>query len=246
VQISTCVHQDNPKVLETFLEGLAWQDRTGIDVSYAFVLHNPLGYEEEMMRRILGDVYTEVLTTESGPAKRGRFTHFWGDNTVSIVASAKNRLIEKAKADGVDYIFFCDSDQVLQPQTLQRLISLNEDIVGEIMWTKWRLNEGERPNAWDFNEYEFRHGKEEVLRSPGVYDVGFIGGCLLVSQKVLQAGVNYSPIPNLTYWGEDRHFGVRAAVHGFQMKIDTTLPLYHIYRDDDLDGLGAWKNSVSL
>lgn len=245
MQFSACIHQDNQAVLQSFLEGLAWQDRAGVEVSYAFVLHNPVGYEEEMIRKILGaDVYTETIETPGGPARRGRFTHFWGENTVAVVSKAKNLLIQRAIAHDVDYIFFCDSDQVLQPGTLKRLLSLHVDIVGEILWTKWRLNENERPNAWDFNEYEFRADKERELREPGVYDVGFVGGCVMMSKAAMLAGVDYRLIPNLTYWGEDRHFGIRAAVHGFQMKVDTTLPAYHIYRDDDLAGLEEWKRSA--
>jgi ABC-type sugar transport system permease subunit len=34
---------------------------------------------------------------------------------------------------------------------------------------------------WDFNEYEFRADKERELREPGVYDVGFVGGCVMMS-----------------------------------------------------------------
>lgn len=52
------------------------------------------------------------------------------------------------------------------------------------------------------------------LREPGVYEVGGLGACTLISQNALQQEVNFSKIPNLTFGGEDRHFCIRAAAMG--------------------------------
>ena len=61
------------------------------------------------------------------------------------------------------------------------------------------------------------------------------GACTLVKRKVLEAGVNYSHIPNIrdALFGEDRHFCVRAAVHGFELWVDTHVPATHLYTETE-------------
>lgn len=69
-----------------------------------------------------------------------------------------------------------------------------------------------------------------VYREKGIFKVGGVGGCNLISRKVIEAGVNYNPIYNLSFsnW-EDRAFCIRAAVLGFQIYIDTYYPAIHLY-----------------
>jgi SRSO17 transposase len=63
----------------------------------------------------------------------------------------------------------------------------------------------------------------------------------LISRTALEAGVNFSRISNLSFWGEDRHFCIRAAALGLQLFVDTHYPAYHIYRDSDLEGVKSFK-----
>ena len=74
------------------------------------------------------------------------------------------------------------------------------------------------------------------MNTPGVYGVGGLGACTLIKRNVLEAGVNFSKISNLSFWGEDRHFCIRAIVLGFPLHVDTHLPAYHIYRSSDIEG----------
>ena len=48
--------------------------------------------------------------------------------------------------------------------------------------------------------------------------------------------MNFSKIANVSFWGEDRHFCIRAHVLGFPLHVDTHLPAYHIYRSSDMEG----------
>lgn len=75
-----------------------------------------------------------------------------------------------------------------------------------------------------------------MLKLPGLYEVGGLGACTLISRYAMLAGVNFEPIKNLSFWGEDRHFCVRAAAIGIPLYVDTYVPAYHIYRESDLDG----------
>lgn len=209
--------------------------------------------------------------------------HVWKDANLSEVAQMKNMLLEKTVKENYDYFFLVDSDTILHPNTLQHLLSCKKDIVAEILWTRWKPNLEEMPNAWDYDFYSFKNrfalpkkdvntdntqkivqlmyslgiqdpssidkigkqvfdylvtigmesnGSYIAFKPPGIYKVGGIGGCNLISRKVIEAGINYNPIPNLSWtnW-EDRAFCVRAAVAGFDIFLDTHYPAVHLYNE---------------
>jgi hypothetical protein len=89
---------------------------------------------------------------------------------------------------------------------------------------------------------EFLH----KLTVPGVYEVGGLGACTLISRLALLKGVNFNKIKNVTFWGEDRHFCIRAAALGIDLWVDTHYPAYHIYRETHLDGVPEFKLNNSI
>ncbi|MGQ9778299.1 MAG: glycosyltransferase family 2 protein [Bacillota bacterium] len=114
------------------------------------------------------------------------------------------------------------------------------------------------PQVWVAGQYRLYHkepGEElsaeeiksrteaflEMLRWPGLYKVGGLGGCTLLGRRALEAGVSFAPLPNLDLLGEDRHFCIRAAALGLELYADTLYPPYHIYRESDLEGVAAYK-----
>lgn len=212
--------------------------------------------------------------------------HVWNNQNLSEVTQMKNMLLQKTIKDNYDYFFLVDSDTILHPETLQHLLSRKKDIVAEVLWTRWKSDLAEMPNAWDEDFYSFKNrmpnqhkekttdktqqiidlmqnlgikdessiekigkqvfdhlvtvgiegnGPYQAFRTPGIYKVGGIGGCNLISRKVIDAGVNYSPIYNLSWtnW-EDRAFCVRAAVLGFNLYLDTHYPAIHLYNENYL------------
>lgn len=174
------------------------------------------------------------------------------------VAGFKDDIIKFAKNNNYDYLFLVDSDIVLHPNTLRHLISSGKDIISEIFWTSWTNDSPELPQVWlkdVYTLYEISRGEilsnEEIyfrqqkfinmLKVPGIYEVGGLGACTLISRFALDKGVNFSEIKNLSFWGEDRHFCIRAAALGFSLYVDTHYPAYHIYRESDLDGIKKQK-----
>ncbi|TGY42857.1 glycosyltransferase [Clostridium sartagoforme] len=80
-----------------------------------------------------------------------------------------------------------------------------------------------------------------MLKKPGTYKVGGLGACTLIDKSSLNKGVNFSRLYNISYIGEDRHFCIRAAALGIQLYVDTYYPAYHIYREEDLEGVDEYK-----
>lgn len=180
------------------------------------------------------------------------FTHVWEEKLIWKVAQFKNSIIKKALDERYDYLFLVDSDLVLHPRTLKQLISQNKDIIAEIFWTRWEPDFPELPQVWMFDQYNLYSinrdrslTQEEIvrqvqdfikqLRIPGIYKVGGLGACTLISKSALESGVNYNEVYNISFVGEDRHFCIRAAALGFELYVDTHYPAYHLYRLSDLD-----------
>lgn len=165
--------------------------------------------------------------------------HVWQDENIRRVAELRNYTIDFALDAGYDYWFSIDTDLVLHPMTLKALLDADKDIVSEIFWSK---DPGgyEWCNAWMRDRYS---GTEPQFKTPGLYQVGMTGACTLVKRKVLEAGVNYDFLPNLTIWGEDRHFCIRAAAHRFEMWVDTHYPATHLFTENDYKAYMARKEN---
>ena len=60
-------------------------------------------------------------------------------------------------------------------------------------------------------------------------------GAIPVAIACIEAGVDYSPIPNLrkAVFGEDRYFCIRAVCHGFEIWIDSHCYPVHLYKEQD-------------
>ena len=150
----------------------------------------------------------------------------------------RNETIKRALEIGADYFFSVDTDLILHPKTLTQLLTADCDIISNIFWTNGWCN------AW---MYDQAAGMSQEWKTPGVYKVGMTGACMLVKRRVLEAGVDYTPIPNIKkcLWGEDRHFYIRAACAGFDMYVDTHFPAVHLYTETDYINFMNNKGALS-
>lgn len=152
--------------------------------------------------------------------------HLWTGDLVSRVGEYRNMTIKKALAGGYDYLLSADTDLVLHQETLKVLLGTGKDIVAELFWTNgWS-------NAWMYDQAD---GYDPKWEKPGLYRIGGSGALILISRKVLEAGVDYTPIPNIrkAVFGEDRHFCIRAVCAGFELWADSHAPPIHLYTEKE-------------
>ena len=188
----------------------------GFEVSRFFVVNDC----PEVKGEIRGAEWTEVEIGED--YIKTDEDHLWNIQLMNKVGALRNMTIRKMLEGSFDYWLSVDTDLILDPWTLYRLIEADKDIVSEIFWTQHWCN------AWDCDQYS---PPRDEWRKPGLYQVGMTGACTLVKRRVFEAGVDYTQIPNI--WkalrGEDRHFCVRAACAGFELWIDSHCPAEHLY-----------------
>lgn len=254
ILVASPVHQ-KPEILSLFLYSLERLKQDDIALSFYFIDDNK-NLESSRLLTQFQERNESVILEKSNYQDiylRDGITHYWNEHLVWKVASFKNSIINYAKEKNYDYLFLVDSDLLLFPQTISHLIQQKKDIISEVFWTKWQQDSMDQPQVWLYDEYIQYHKQrgehlsdEQInaryhefinkMREPGVYEVGGLGACTLISQNALKRGVNFNQIPNLTFWGEDRHFCVRAAAIGLSLYVDTHYPSYHIYRDTDMKG----------
>ncbi|MCM3194107.1 glycosyltransferase family 2 protein [Priestia megaterium] len=263
VLIGSPIHQ-KPEILEHFLISLERLDKEECEIQYLFIDDN----ENKESSKLL---HTFSLNNKNVAIHKNQFndkyirdnkTHYWNEKLIWKVANFKNMILQIAREYEYDYLFLIDSDLVLHPNTLIQLMSSEKDIISNVFWTKWQPNFSELPQVWGYDQYEqyYRHRgevltDEEVikrhqefitqLRKPGVYEVGGLGACTLISESAIKAGVNFNEIKNISFWGEDRHFCIRAQALGFNLYVDTTYPAYHIYRESDLMNVPNFEGDLS-
>ncbi|MDR3295912.1 MAG: glycosyltransferase [Clostridiales Family XIII bacterium] len=256
-----------PEILEAFLASLKNLLSRGISIDFMFVDDNVNEASSRMLAAFQreGSSVLTVRGEEKGQYLCNEESHAWNGSLMLKVANYKNAIIRHAIQNGYDFLFLVDSDLIIHPTLIEHLKILRKDIVSEIFWSRWHNGKPLEPNVWLFDEYdlvpktpgeELTEKEKETrqrkflnqLKVPGVYEVGGLGACTLLSRNALLKNVNFSPIKNLTIWGEDRFFCVRAAVLGLDLFVDTHYPAYHIYRESDLPGVSAYveKNAADV
>jgi hypothetical protein len=172
------------------------------------------------------------------------WTHIWTDDLVDHIIAIRNSAIEAFADDDYDYLLLLDSDTCLHPDTIRHLVSLDLPIVSEIIWTRFRPHLPLLPNVWDYHEHEY-FGIDSLIRlkTPGVYRVGGLAACTLMSKDAVAQGLSFSRIPGLAFWGEDRHFSTRASALGIPLHVDTTYPAYHLYQPELVNSAREWITS---
>lgn len=196
-----------PEILKAFLDSLRCLKQESIFVDFIFVDDN----KDEASGRTLAEFLPEASKVVILPGKAEQAylcdeeSHHWNDALMHKVADFKNIMIEYALANQYDYLFLADSDLVLHPDLLQLLISCKKDIVSEVFWTRWHTGLPPEPNVWLYDEYDLtpkklgeqlsapeaaarRDGFLARLREPGIYEVGGLGACTLISRSALQRG----------------------------------------------------------
>ena len=260
ILIGSPIYQ-KPRILEKFLKSIGEQNKNTFTVEYMFVDDN-IDSESTKLLCAFANEYPLVKIIKGEKTEAyvcNDETHYWNEDLMNKVGAFKNKIIDYAIANDFDYLFLVDSDLVLHPNLIEHLKALNKDIISEIFWCSWHIGAPKMPNVWLFNGYDFyprdldtgldkneeRVYREKFLnnvKKPGVYEVGGLGACTLISKKALLAGVNFNPIKNLSLQGEDRFFCIRAIVLGLNLFVDTHFPAYHIYRDEDLNGVDEYIN----
>ncbi len=257
--------RQRPNILKEFLKSLEEVDKSDLEVDYFFVDDNNDSKSSDLLEKfskkynmILKKAKDYAFLSTSDYVCDDKSTHIWKKDLIKKITLFKNDIIDYARVQKYDYLFFIDSDIVLNRQTIKHLMSRKVDIVSNVFWTQWYTGMPLEPQVWlqdvwscfinDWDNPLNKNGKVRQklnfftkLRFPGIYEVGGLGACTLISKNALAKGVSFALLDNISFWGEDRHFCVRAKALGLKLYVDTVYPAYHIYREEYLNRVDEFK-----
>ncbi len=264
ILVCSPIHQ-KPEILKEFLEALSCLEYDGFVADFFFYDDN----SDPESKKLLLDfktAYPSTIIKDSGRSKTylcDETTHHWDEGLIWRVARFKDEMLSYALENDYDHVFLIDSDILLEPSTLSKLLSDGKDIVSAVFWTCWYPGASPLPNVWMYDHYDMipkdrdeklteEEGLRrlevflESLRKPGIREVGMLGACTLLSRKAVSAGLSFMPVSNISMWGEDRHFCIRASVLGFKLYADSSCKTFHIYRQSDLSKAKAFRSEAGL
>lgn len=144
---------------------------------------------------------------------------------------ARNEIVKSAQANGVEWLAFIDTDVVVPPDTIIRLMAHNLPIVSGVYFTRAPPIE---PAVWR----EVPNGKQTIPFQPGqMIEADFIGMgmCLIhmsVFDKIEKPYFNWTlsfQDPNDFTKGtsEDFDFCKKVRARGYKILVDTSLQARH-------------------
>ena len=255
--------QQKPSILSVFLNHLSHIESEEYILDYFFVDDNVDPFSKSLLQQFKLHCKSLCIIKPSNETSSfycNEYTHYWTNDLVWKVGSFKDDIIHYAKENEYDYLFLVDSDIILHPETINQLIKAKKPIISNIFWTAWQPGTQPLPQVWISDTYTLYHydssenlTHEEInkrtdqflsqLKIPGVYEVGGLGACTLINKFAIHKGISFKRIKNITLWGEDRHFCVRALALDIPLFVDTHYPAYHIYRISDLEGVNEFCRS---
>jgi cellulose synthase/poly-beta-1,6-N-acetylglucosamine synthase-like glycosyltransferase len=252
--------RQKPAILAEFLRSIDELDPQGLELAYHFVDDNTAEESSALLTAFAASHPDCILRRAESQDTFvcDEQTHHWTDDLWLKVGSFKDRIVADALQRGFDFVFLVDSDVVMAPRLLRHLVSLDKPVVSEVFWTSFQPAAPMLPQVWVADQYTlFERGRSEKLadheemqramvfmkqlRRPGVYPVGGLGACTLIARRALERGASFAPIDNLSFWGEDRHFCVRARALGIELWADTRMPPLHLYRESDLERVAHYR-----
>jgi glycosyltransferase involved in cell wall biosynthesis len=198
-------------ILQRHIDAIKAQD---IPFETCYVVNDCTDETESILRRNgfrcvrydLGDVAT------ADPTRNGY--------SYANLAELRNRLLDEFLASDCEYLFSVDTDIIIPPGTISRLMQHGVDIVSALI-----------PNSPSMDAYNImRHIGGGVYQhildwTDGLMEVDATGAVYLIRRDVIEAGVRYGWHPQ----GEDLYFCREARRRGFRLWCDTSIRPVHVY-----------------
>lgn len=147
-------------------------------------------------------------------------------NGYANLATVRNQFVKSIlEYTDADYLFSVDSDVIVPPDALQRLLEHADEntIVGAaISNIPGQPLDGSTPGNFMIERNGMMVHPNPYPLS-GLLDVDVIGAVYLIPRKALESGVRYAAHPQ----GEDIAFCIKAAEMGFQMRVVTDVKCEH-------------------
>ena len=242
-------------ILKAYLDSLASQElpvRTHLRFVFVADFTPEQKDAEDYLRAWVKERDGEVLRGQPSPIgdfREGPMTHEWTLSSMQRVGQNKNKILKRTLDLKADAVWFVDADLILDRTTLSSLMACEKPMVTAVYWTVWSkaVNETQPPHAgpqvWLRHPYQLDgRGMDEAefrqhLINRELTRVWGFGACTLIQRFILEAGVDFSPAPDVPQVGlmagEDRQFCITAERKHLDAWADPWPDAFHIYHASD-------------
>lgn len=145
----------------------------------------------------------------------------WTKSRFCLLSKLREEMRLSALNGKFDFLFMVDSDLVLGPDTLQKLLAAEKDFIAGMFWTQFRPHSRRRwVNVWALDGTKHVPPSLEVsarLKAGGIHQVDITGACSLLSRRAIEQ-LSYAERNGI--WSEDicmvmsaRESGIPLFVH---------------------------------
>jgi len=217
-------------VLPYYLAALERLDYPKELLTFCFILNDSTDNSRELLFEFAKNHSTTIIERNQC-APEDREDRQERDRIYGPLAEVRNLLLSIAANLEIDYLFSVDSDIIVPPDILTRLLAHRKDIVAALIYNDYHFNAHENyPNRFP-NIMIRREGLQSYRDYPlnSLFEVDVTGAVYLLSRKVIRK-VRYGYHPQ----GEDIYFCQEAKERGFSLWCDSSIFCQHIMTRDQL------------
>jgi hypothetical protein len=215
-----CPVRNRAWILPAYLKALEALDHPEDQLQFAFILNDCTDASAEILRGFAQqhDVRLRELNCGDDQWQRGYYSY-------TKLARLRNRLLEELLATDAHYLFSVDSDVLVPPHALRRLIQHHKPIVAARVPNDGHLRRRKQGQC-NFLRDSPEHGRAvHVTDFPpdALIPVDITGAAVLINREVIEAGCRY----HAGATGEDEGFCRHAKQLGYSIWVDTGIICRH-------------------
>lgn len=221
-----CPVRNRAWVLPRYLKNLHQVEYPLKKREYCFIINDCIDATPDMLKQFACQQSCPVrLINYNFGSRTG---HRRGEYRFTRLAQLRNLLLREFLQSGCQYLFSVDSDILVPPQALARLVGEQRDIVSALVCNGHELGDEKIYNVLIRNEAgRFIHLKD--FPRDRVFQVDCTGAACLISRRVIeQYGIRYSA----HLGAEDIGFCQAAAQRGLKIYCDGRLECMHLMKEE--------------
>jgi cellulose synthase/poly-beta-1,6-N-acetylglucosamine synthase-like glycosyltransferase len=220
-----CPCQNNEKTMYQYLKSILNLDYPRDEIKLAFLLNNSTDNTYNILKEFqkdFNDLYQKITIWDICGINYGYIDSRNAARDYTFFANIRNLWLNMIDPDS-EWIFSVDSDILLQPDALRKLMSHNVDMVSALVlnnahgnWNNYNIQRwnGLRYCSITDIDYEFKNG---------LIPVDITGACSLMKHEAIK-GIKYC----FHKQGEDHGFCIRLKKNGCNIYCDTTVRTTHL------------------
>ncbi len=229
--------------LPYYLDHLTKLDYPKELIEYCFVVNDSVDESLRILQQFVADRPGQVWTWNLGQNEDDRDDPVYrAQEILAGLALLRNLLLDTAKASGADFLFSVDSDIMVPPDSLKKLVQNDKDICSALIYNDYHVNP-EELELGRFPNIMFKDDSGSICHyinypENQLFEVDVTGAVYLIKRPVFDA-VRYGYHDQ----GEDIAFCEDAQRKGFKLWCDSRIFCQHIMTEEQLRRLEAGEHS---